>query len=80
MADWQPIETVEQREGLCVLVDNGERVGEAMLYESYEYDDETDECGPRLAWRWTHHGSCSCCWGDMMPQPKWWQFLPDARA
>jgi hypothetical protein len=77
MSDWQDISTVAAVEGLCAIVDDGERIGEAVLHESYGWSDDDCDTVSSLKWRWANHGSCGCCWGDMDPQPLRWQPLPE---
>lgn len=58
-----------------VLVDNGERVGEAELkqdYSAWNYDEEEVP----VSWGWTHKSTCSCCYTPMSKQPLWWQPMP----
>jgi hypothetical protein len=82
MSNWRPIDTFimptteEYDKGIpSMLVDNGERVGEAKLSADWGAWDG-DEDSPPLRWAWTHHSTCSCCHSFMEPQPKWWQPLP----
>lgn len=79
--NWQPIDTykmpTEQElwNGIpSVLVDNGERIGEATLKEDYSlWEGE----GPvPMSWGWTHHSTCGCCYGPMNPQPTHWAPMP----
>jgi hypothetical protein len=78
---WQPIDTYEMPKddsewyGSAVLVDNGERVGEARPERDYGLWDGEEGDIP-LSWAWTHHSTCSCCHSFMDPQPLWWQPLP----
>lgn len=82
--DWQPIEThpmpkTEQEawtwDAPSVLVDNGERVGEAELKQDYGSWDDDESFAP-FRWAWTHRSTCSCCHGFMKPQPTHWAPMP----
>lgn len=70
-----PDENTLWKEGFTpVLVWNGERLGEATIHLTYEWDEDMDL--QVFKWAWTHHSTCSCCHSYMEPQPTHWAPMP----